>query len=251
MPGFKTSSGDAHARIMDLLFEQDEITWQSMIYALIKQEGMDPWDIDVSVIAKRFIELLKTMKQMDFRIPAKIVLASAILLRIQSKNLLKEDIAWLDEIITGQQWEEPEDFEQEQKPLIQNQDEKPVIIPRIPRLRKRKVSVQDLIKALEKALEVEARRIARKRKIVVQPPKPSKRLEITELIKKVYASIKKLFKKHKTGITFKQLVPSMKKEEVIYTYMPLLYLDSEQKIFLEQEKPFDEIKIKPPKKEKT
>lgn len=242
----KSGAKDFHSKVMDLLFEQDEITWQSLIYGLIRQEGMDPWDIDVSIIAKRFIELLKTMKQMDFRIPAKIVLASTVLLRIQSKSLIKEDIAWLDEIITGQQWTGEQEPESEDI-TIENQEQtaKPIIIPKIPRLRKRKVSVDDLIKALEKALEVEARRIARSQKVIIKPPKPVKRLEITELIRKLYSRIKELFKKHKEGVTLTQIIPSKKRNEVIYTYWPLLYLDSEEKVNLEQKKAFDEIYIKP------
>jgi len=86
----KTSTQD---RIFSILFEQDDITWQDIIYELINSEQMDPWDIDVSLIAHKFIEAIKQLQGTDFRLSGKIILASAILLKIKSNQLLEEDIA--------------------------------------------------------------------------------------------------------------------------------------------------------------
>jgi len=35
-------------QIYDMLLKESEITWQDIIYDLIKKEQMDPWDVDIS-----------------------------------------------------------------------------------------------------------------------------------------------------------------------------------------------------------
>ena len=73
-------------RIYNMLMQKDEITWQSIIYDLVRTGEMDPWDIDISVLSKRYLETLKTLKEAHFLISGKIVLAAAILLKIKSDN---------------------------------------------------------------------------------------------------------------------------------------------------------------------
>ena len=34
-------------KLYEMLINEDEITWQSIIYDLIKTEQMDPWDINI------------------------------------------------------------------------------------------------------------------------------------------------------------------------------------------------------------
>ena len=81
-----------HETILDLLTEKDEVTWQSMIYDLVRTEQMDPWDIDVSKLTKVYIETLKKLQQINFRITGKVVLAAALLLKIKSSRLVGRDI---------------------------------------------------------------------------------------------------------------------------------------------------------------
>ena len=72
-------------RILDLILEQNEVTWQTIIYDLIRSEEMDPWDIDVSVLTARYIETIKKMKEMNFFISGKVLLAAALLVKIKSE----------------------------------------------------------------------------------------------------------------------------------------------------------------------
>ena len=72
-------------KLLDILLKEDDYSWQELLLELVKQEGMDPWDIDIGILTKRFIEIFKKAKELDFRIPGKVVLACAILLRMQSK----------------------------------------------------------------------------------------------------------------------------------------------------------------------
>tara|TARA_B100000315_G_scaffold259880_1_gene317826 strand:+ start:1352 stop:1498 length:147 start_codon:yes stop_codon:yes gene_type:complete len=34
--------------------DEDEVTWQTILYNLVKKEGMDPWDVNVSQLAQNF-----------------------------------------------------------------------------------------------------------------------------------------------------------------------------------------------------
>ncbi|MBU4284005.1 MAG: segregation/condensation protein A [Nanoarchaeota archaeon] len=236
-------------KIFELLFDKDEITWQSIILDLIKTEQMDPWDINISLLSQKYIQMLKKLKDLDFRISGKIVLAAAILLRIKSSRLVGEDITELDRLLAGQDLEElQEDFYEE----LENEFEagqgsivfdKPVLTPRTPQPRKRKVSVYDLIDALQKALELKKRRVMRNipaAKIEV----PKKTVEITSIIREVYEKITGFFfKNNGKKLTFTKIIPSDSKEDKVLTFIPLLHLTNQRKINLLQREHFGEIEI--------
>ena len=47
-------------RIFEMLLKEDEITWQTILYDLVKTEEMDPWDIDISLLSQKYLETVKT-----------------------------------------------------------------------------------------------------------------------------------------------------------------------------------------------
>jgi segregation and condensation protein A len=237
-------------RIFSILFKEDEITWQNIIYDLIRIEGMNPWDIDISEIAHKFLELLKKLKEMDFRISGKVVLASAFLLKLKSDRLLEEDIVAFENLISslddpGELLDElPVDSPKREKILA------PGLLPRTPQPRKRKVSVYDLIEALEKALEVEVRRpVYVEPKVKIQLPENF--IDMGELIQDVYQKVEGYYehngkvdekgKPHR--LTFSELIPSDSKEDKVYTFIPLLHLENQRKVDMYQEIHFGEIEI--------
>lgn len=237
-------------QIFSILFDQDDVTWQTIIHELIAKEEMNPWDVDVSELAVKFLETLKQMKEMNFRISGKIVLASAILLKIKSKKLVDEDISALDQLIAGS--EEDIDLleDLEESPIFRNEvEEKPRLFPRTPQPRKRKVSVYDLVKALEKALEVENRR---KRFIAPHKPVqvPEKGVDMHSVMKTVYANVKSHFEKQPNmKLTFEQLIPSEEKADKVMTFIPLLHLDNQRKVDLLQKQHFGQIEVQMTKKQ--
>ncbi|MCH8170959.1 MAG: segregation/condensation protein A [Bacteroidetes bacterium] len=231
---------DANERIFQLLYEQDEVTWQSLLYELVKKEQMNPWDVDITMLTKKYIETIKKLKELDFRISGKILLAAAILLKIKSNRLLNEDLSELDRLLT-QEDELIDELDLEQ-PQRQNEEKHP-IIPKTPQPRKRKVSVFDLVKALEKALEVKQRRVLNS-----IPPMdvkiPARKKDISQIIREVYGKIKIFFSiNNQKSLTFSQLVPSKTKEDIIFTFIPLLHLTTQGKVNLIQEHHFGEIEI--------
>ena len=237
---------EPHNQIFDWVSASDEITWRNLIYEAIRQERMDPWDIDVSSLTKKYLEMLKTLKHMDFNVSGKVLLAAAILLKIKSKRLVNEDITELDSLMATEE-ADYEGFYDDLEAEYQTHglaEEEAVLYPHVPQPRQRKVSVYDLVNALQRALEVKHRRVLRNIP-AVKVEIPEKRVDITELIKDVYDKIKGLFMKNKK-ITFSQLVQSEKKEDKIRTFIPLLHLAhvDQRKIDLSQKEPFGEIEIK-------
>ena len=91
-------------RIIEIVLgkESNEITWRSMIYELVKNEQLDPWDVDISILSKRYVQMLKKLKELDFRVSGKMVLAAAILLKMKSTLLVGEDMAELDRLMAPQ-----------------------------------------------------------------------------------------------------------------------------------------------------
>lgn len=233
---------EPHERIFELLFDKDEISWQSIIQELVKSEQMDPWDINISLLTKKYIGTIKKLKELDLRVSGKVLLAAAILLKIKSNKLVGEDIEYLDRLISEQDEEELLNFEDYLEPRPKEEIPKN-LIPRTPQPRKRKVSIYDLMGALEKALEVKRRRVLKS-----IPPMniqiPEKKRDISSVIREIYGKIKAFFWEHrKNRLTFSQLVPSGSKEDKIYTFIPLLHLTNQRKIDLFQQKHFGEIDI--------
>ena len=225
-----------------MLMQENEITWQSIIYDLVRTEEMNPWDIDISILSSKYLEIIRNLKKMNFAISGKVILASAILLKLKSKKLIEEDLARFNEIINPSNedinlLEDDEEFYEENRLLL---------IPKTPQPRRRRISVEDLVSALERALNVNTRRSIRDF-MDYSPAKtveiPKKKIDINQLIKDIYGRLVNFFSIGNKRLTFKEFVNSDRKEDIIMTFLPLLHLDNERRIDLEQEKPFGEIEI--------
>ena len=65
-------------QILDMLLKRDEITWQDLIKDLVKSEGIDPWNVDISLLAKKYVDIVKQLKEVNFFVSGKVVLAASI-----------------------------------------------------------------------------------------------------------------------------------------------------------------------------
>ena len=236
-------------RIFKLIFEDEEVTWQTVLYQLVKQEGMNPWDIDIGKLTERFLEMLSQMKSMDFRISGKVVLAATILLRIKATRLLKDDMDELDRLIAGSKETVAEDFYEElEGEYSQGSGEgevAPELLPRTPQPRNRKVSIYELVSALQKAIEVKHRRLLR------QMPKgrlevPLRKINIEKIMKDSLDRILDHFTKTQEKLTFQNMVKGSERRDKILTFLSLLHLANvdQRKIDLLQEIQFGDIEIK-------
>ncbi|RME53717.1 segregation/condensation protein A [Candidatus Woesearchaeota archaeon] len=235
-------------RIVSVLLDQGDITWQTIINELVHSGEIDPWDVDVSYLCERFIEMIQNLKEMNFQISGKLVLASALLLKMKSINLLNHDINAFDQLLHA-----PDGYESFEEDLAYDQathenrqrtrrNYPRTLKPRTPQPRRRKVSILDLIRALEKALEVES-----KRKPAITNTlsriKAKNDYDISQLIDSLYRQITDHFKVQQTALTFDDLAPSPAREDRVLTFIPLLHLDTQRKIDLLQKEHFGTITI--------
>lgn len=229
-------------QIFEILFKEDDLSWQTILYDLVRIEAMDPWDIDVSILATKYIGMIKKMQGTDIKVSGKVLLASAILLKLKAE-ILGENMDDLDRMMNSTEEDLlAENFMDEAigRPAY---DSKP-LIPRTPQLRKRKVSIFDLVGALEGALKVTQRRIARNANTAPAIRVPDKKIDITTLIDQLYRQIGKFFKSNPSQkLFFHNLLPSREREAIIYTFMPLLHLTCQRKVDLCQHSHFGDIEI--------
>jgi segregation and condensation protein A len=231
-------------QIYDLLVKESEVTWQDIIYNLVKSEQMNPWDVDISQLTRKYIHTVTQMSEMNYQLSGKILLASAILLKMKSKKLIEDDINNFDSFLfhtpDEDLLEELDDF----LPYHEHKVEIPKLGVKTPQTRKRKVSVTDLISALEKALKVDTRRKLRlQRYLVINKPKiPEKKIDITDLIDKLHLRLTDLFKSNPKR-NFSEIIPGNKAQDKILTLLPLLFLYNQKKIDMIQFEQFGEIEI--------
>ena len=234
-------------KILDLIVEQQEITWKSLLLDLVRQTGMDPWDVDVSVLSKKYMSKLKKYKDMDLKISGKILLAAAMLLKMKAQQLVGDDLNEFDRLLAQTDTNE-DDFYSDLEAEFRNpsqipQDEIKKLIPRTPQPRKRKVSVYDLVRALEKALEVKHRRLVKKGMREYRVFIPRNPEDVTLSIKRIQKRVKEHYLLSKNKLRFSQLVNSDEKLDKVFTFIPLLHLSNHRVVDLNQEEAFDDFSI--------
>jgi len=224
------------------LITGEELSWQAIIYDLVKTEQLDPWDIEIGILAEKYIETIEQLEEADFFISSKVLLACSLLLRLKSEVLSNSYIQSLDEALYGRKEEKKYEFER----IEIDEDELPILVPRTPMARYKKVTLNELMSALNQAIETENRRIkkeikqsqAEKATAIVLPSKF--RISLKERITTIYDSIKNSLKHpEKIEMSYSELAPS--KEEKVAAFLPVLHLTNNEKVYLKQEQHFEEI----------
>jgi len=232
-----------HEFVYDMIFKEDDVTWQSVIYELAREGKIDPWDIDISVLTAEYLQMLKKLKEMNFRLSGKVILAAAVLLKMKAERI------GLEQLYLLMNPPEPEVFGDE--PELEKHFTKAELQSRIPFPRKRKVTIFELVDALKKAVDVDERR---RQRVLDLKPAPRileiKRPEIFSKIQAVFSKLRELARKFKSKlIPFEEIIPSNEKKDIIWTLIPLLHLANEGKLELVQEEAFGKIFIKTSEKD--
>ncbi len=230
--------------------------WQAIIYDLIHTEQLDPWDIDLVVLTEKYFEKILELEKeideneaVDFYASSKVLLAASLLLRIKSEFLLNRHIKSIDEVLFGRK----EDKKYVMERIEIDEEDLPILIPKTPLPRARRVTLSELMGALNKAINTESRRI--KREVAVKRAEKLsevdfpkfRRIDLKDRIKHFYArvltSIKNKAvepKKHLNKICYSDLI-GKEREEKLASFLPLLHLSNTQKLWLEQENHLQEI----------
>ena len=231
--------------VQDLLFKR-EIAWQDIIHDLINTEQLDPWNVDLIVLTEKYLEKIQELEEQDFFISSQVLLAAALLLRIKSEILLNKHLKSIDDILFNRNTEQKK-YEYER---IELEDEIPELVPRSPMPRFKRVTLQELMESLNKAIITENRRIKKEivnknaiRESSISLPK-GERVSIKDKIKEIFDLITNHFQENEqhTKVGYSVFV-GMDKEKKISYFAPLLHLENQKKVWLEQENHFAEIDI--------
>lgn len=248
----------AEQKIYDVALNKDEINWKSFLYELIYKEGLNPWDIDLGVLTKKYLDALKDLKNIDFDISGKFLTIAVFLLKTKAESLVETDLRGFNrevELFKNSEnnfendLEELEDIEQEFEAVEQKKKEKYSLKFRNPIARKRKVNIFDLIKTLEKTFEQSNKRrsnfLQRTGDIKYSGPLYEKKpKDLKTLIEDLFNLISSELQGKTAHITFSQISSDINhKMGILEKFIPLLHLRNQNKVNLEQDEHFGDIKI--------
>ena len=207
----------------------NEATWRDLLIDLVDKDKIDPWNIDVVEIVDKYIDTVKKLKVLDLRVPANIILAAAILLRLKSNYLSLQDSA--DSMAEA---EEPT-----HRPDI-------IVDPLSFRLRlppRRKVSLPELLAALDEAMRLRDQHTAPVQKQPQFIPIRIDSFDIEAETEKLHGIIKENV--DGSGmVTFSRLSSlSSINDVLVELFIPMLFLAHKSKVTLIQERFFSEIII--------
>lgn len=208
--------------------------WEDVLESVVYEEGLDPWDIDISKLSDSFLKRLEDWKEFNFRIPARLLIIAAILLNLKALCLVQKK-------------GEEQEIGSQQNMLNIDISQIPNIDSPTARITKRKVSLNDLIEALDLAFKTQQRRDDKKvrAKRRIEEAVKFEGIDIEKEITVLFEKISSILDKMREGtLEFSSLVPSWERNHIINTFLPLLHLNNEGKITCEQKEAFKEIYIK-------
>jgi segregation and condensation protein A len=217
-------------------------TWEGVLARLTSD--MDPWDIDVSELARRYRAYVQALRDLDFEVTGRMVLTCSVLLRMKSDDLLASEqktdrhelVSQLEEAIEEEQftWEEPEDPDAFVLPVLRRPH--------------RQVTLVDLRQALAGALKVGRRRAERWADSVEEELfDPFENYEIggvdfTQRLHSLLSRIKEFLTGNRV-LSFFRLLEKGDKEERVQRFFEILHLAANDQIQCSQKEFLGDILI--------
>lgn len=219
-------------------------SWEGVLHRLT--EDMDPWAIDLSELAQRFRQYLRALRELQFEIPGRMVLACSILLRMKSDDLLasarptpRDDL--VDDIQDALEeeaytWVEPPEDEEFAIPIIRRPN--------------RQITLGDLARALNDAMRVSRRRAERLIEHVDLEDEfdPFEKYEIggtdfSDRLHTLFQKIKGLLSGRRI-LSFFRLLERGDTDERVQRFFEILHLAAEGRIDCSQEEFMGDIAIR-------
>jgi segregation and condensation protein A len=219
--------------ILKMIIEKE--SWEEVIYQIVSLENLNPWDIDLIKLTDRFLEYLNKMEKLDFRVSGKIVFVAAVLLRLKADYLsIFEEEETIEEMAKQPQMVD--------LGIDPNLVKLGLPMKRIPR---RQITLEELMGALQKAMQVRVRRDLRKHAWRQRIASQIVEEDITKRIERMMNEIETAMKKNKENeVNFKQLVEEWNKDQIISHFIPMLHLEQNKKISTQQVEFFKDIIIR-------
>ena len=206
-------------------------TWRDLLLNLVESNKLNPWDVDISRIVAEYLKVIKSMKVLDLFVPANIMLAASILLKLKSDTI---------------------SFDDRVEQIPENDDAHIRIIPDVPQLTLRarqqpnkKITLEDLMDALEEAMKIEKKRDMQFKSDAIPIQFRINKEDIDDKMENIYMMVKKTSDSYGTT-TFAALACNFVHAESILLdlFVPLLFLSHNSRIALMQDGFFKEIFIK-------
>jgi len=204
-----------------------------ILLEMAKNGEIDPWNIDIIDITDKF---LKRISEPDLRASGRTLLYASILLRMKSDILVNAP---------------PPEEEFYDEPYEVNQEDYPLLEPRLRNVAARPVTLQELINELQRA--VATKDLAHMRKSIKLERPPRKTLEevlslahnedIERSILDMTAILDTEFA-YRDFVMFSELIKDNTPHGIIDIYLPLLFLATRKYITLTQEIIFEDIFIR-------
>lgn len=223
--------------IMKLITQ--DYSWEQVLYRIIALEALDPWDLDIRALSKTFISYVARMEELDFKIPAKYVMIAAVLLRMKSDHL-----EFMEQLVNDDGFGDgiESEIEGSEVNTAGKLEINPITVPP-KRFAQRRITVDELVDALRKALKTEIRR--RERKIRARGLVQVREDDVSHRIEALYKQIVEILgKMNADELKFSVLIKKWEKKEVVNTFLPLVYLDHQKRVNARQEEVFEEIFIR-------
>lgn len=228
---------------MDLLTVVVQPTWKEFLIDLVRSRQMDPWDIDLVAVADAYLLKIRELQALDLRVPANVILACALMLKFKSETLSFE--------------EEPEEAYEETPALLQ--EDIPELVYRANRPRRRRVTLQELLDAVDEVMKQGPRPLLKTvgpKEISIELPQ----IDMNELMQAVYDKALQL-KDTESVLLFSALLNAdavaqsshadghnknfeSPAEKTVFYLLPVLHLVQEQKLLAWQDAEFGEIFLK-------
>ncbi|MDY6776566.1 MAG: segregation/condensation protein A [Candidatus Nanohaloarchaea archaeon] len=207
-------------------------------------EDMDPWSIDIVKLADRYKSYIERMEDFDLELPGRVIMVGAVLLRMKAEVLRQEE-----EGEVGEDFEEQVEYEEE---FIEEEEEGrqlkiPEAVPKPPvkKKGKRKVTLDELKDALDRAMDIQERRSRRQeeRREEEDFGVEVEEEDITDRLESMYSSLKSYIGGGDDAVTFSNLVEQEERREKIEKFVNLMHLETEERVQCYQEEWLGEIEI--------
>ncbi|MCX8205988.1 MAG: segregation/condensation protein A [Candidatus Micrarchaeota archaeon] len=237
---------DIDAASLDFVKLVENPTWKDVLIGLVNKEQLDPWNIDIAEITHKYISVIRGMKQLDLHIPANMILAASVMLRMKSEALVfKPD--------TPEFLEVPPELSFDTG--FTAMESVPGLVPNTLG-RMRKVTLGELMDAVEEAFRFESRREARRASRQQLPAEAltsllddMEKVDVESLISEVYGRV--LGSADQYGlVSFNAVCGGTPKDKVL-SLLAVLYLNSSGYVELQQEEFFGEILVRVIDREKS
>ncbi len=222
---------DKRTNALDLEKLVQNATWKELLVSLVDTNALDPWNIDLGKIVEGYVEAVRRMKVLDLHVPANIILAASVLLRIKS------------EAVVISSWEEPlQDVEADGVHMERILPSVPELISNLRLQPHKKITLQELMDALDEAVQIKEDR----EQLFTASNETMQffidQNDIDQKSDRIFEMVKQNL--DKTGmVTFTELSrPFASGQEVLVElFIPLIFLSHNERINIMQEKFFDEI----------